>query len=126
MLYNCMLNGLSTLYGVPYGMLGESEHTRALMSCVAHEIFDVIHAAGYSTHWDKAEDFLKVFYEKQLPPTYQHEPSMLQDIRAHKPTEIDALNGAVVALGKKYDIPTPVNFTLQQMIHFLTDRTQIR
>ncbi len=123
MLYNCMLNGLSTLFNVPYGLLGESEHTRDLMSRIAHEVFDIIKATGHSTHWDSAQDFLPVFYESQLPPTYQHEPSMLQDIRSHKPTEIDALNGAVVTLGKKHGIATPVNLTICSMIHFLSSQT---
>ncbi|MCA9483233.1 MAG: 2-dehydropantoate 2-reductase [Nitrospina sp.] len=125
MLYNCMLNGLSTLYGVAYGYLGESVHTRDLMDTIAHEVFEVMQASGHSTHWEKVEDYLKVFYGNQLPATYRHEPSMLQDIRAHKPTEIDALNGAVVALGRKHGVPTPVNHTIQQMIHFLTERPKI-
>lgn len=123
MLYNCMLNGLSTLFNVPYGLLGESDHTRDLMSRIAHEVFDIIKATGHSTHWDSAQEFLHVFYESQLPPTYQHEPSMLQDIRSHKPTEIDAINGAVVALGKKHGIATPVNLTICSLIHFLSSQT---
>ncbi len=123
-LYNCMLNGLSTLFSVPYGYLGESDHTRYLMSRIAHEIFEVLKASGHETHWSRAEDYLAVFYEKQLPATYQHEPSMLQDIRSQKRTEIDALNGAVVALGKKHGVETPINLAVYHMVHFLSVQTQ--
>jgi len=119
MLYNCMLNGLSTVFNVPYGALGESPHIRELMEIIAHEVYAVMTAAGYATHWASAGDYIDTFYKHQLPPTYSHEPSMLQDIRAGKRTEIDALNGAVVALGKQHDVPTPTNLTVCRMIQFM-------
>ena len=46
MLYNCMLNGLSTLFNVPYGALGESPHTCDMMQTIAHEVFAVMRADG--------------------------------------------------------------------------------
>jgi 2-dehydropantoate 2-reductase len=124
MLYNCMLNGLSTIHNVPYGVLGESPYTRELMETIAHEVYAVMNAAGYSTHWTSAEDYIDIFYKLQLPPTYNHEPSMLQDIRAGKRTEIDALNGAVVALGKQHGIATPTNTTVTRMIQFMESRPE--
>ena len=122
MLYNCMLNGLSTVFDVPYGLLGESPHTRELMENIAREVFAVMTAAGYATHWTSAVDYIDTFYKHQLPPTYNHEPSMLQDIRAGKRTEIDALNGAVVQLGQQHDVPTPTNTTLTRMIQFMENK----
>jgi len=122
MLYNCMLNGLSTVFDVPYGLLGESPHTRELMESIAQEVYAVMTAVGYATHWDSAEDYIDTFYKHQLPPTYNHEPSMLQDIRAGKRTEIDALNGAVVQLGQLHEVPTPTNTTLTRMIQFMESR----
>jgi len=123
MLYNCMLNGLSTVFDVPYGLLGESPHTRELMESIAHEVYAVMTAAGYATHWASAEDYIDTFYKHQLPPTTSHEPSMLQDIRAGKRTEIDSLNGAVVSLGKQHNIPTPTNTTVTRMIQFMENKT---
>ena len=126
MLYNCMLNGLSTVFDVPYGLLGESPHTRELMESIAHEVYAVMTAAGYSTHWASAEDYIDIFYKLQLPPTYNHEPSMLQDVRSGKRTEIDALNGAVVALGQQHGVATPTNTTVCRMIQFMERRTHQR
>jgi 2-dehydropantoate 2-reductase len=123
MLYNCMLNGLSTVFDVPYGLLGESPHTRELMENIAHEVYAVMTAAGYTTHWASAEDYIDIFYKLQLPPTYNHEPSMLQDVRSGKRTEIDALNGAVVSLGKQHGIATPTNTTVTRMIQFMEQKT---
>ena len=122
MLYNCMLNGLSTVFDVPYGLLGESPHTRELMENIAQEVYAVMTAAGYATHWASAEDYIDTFYKHQLPPTYNHEPSMLQDIRAGKRTEIDALNGAVVQLGQQHGVATPTNTTLTRMIQFMENK----
>jgi 2-dehydropantoate 2-reductase len=34
---------------------------------------------------------------------------MLQDVRKKRRTEIDAINGAIVAMGKKFGIDTPEN-----------------
>jgi len=126
MLYNCMLNGLSTLFDVPYGHLGESQHTRELMSQIAQEVFVVMQAAGYDTHWNSADGYIQAFYQHQLPPTYKHIPSMLQDIRAGKRTEIDALNGAVVQLGEQHGIPVPYNTMVYSSVKFLEKRELLK
>ena len=124
MLYNCMLNGLSTLFNVPYGYLGESEHTRRLMNDIAREVFRVMQAEGYATHWDTLEGFLDTFYKHQLPATYGHIPSMLQDLRAGKRTEIGALNGAVMQLGHQHGVPVPYNTMVDHMIRFAESRKE--
>jgi len=42
--------------------------------------------------------------------------SMGQDIDVGRPTEIGAINGAIVRLGKQLNIPTPVNWTLTELV----------
>ena len=42
--------------------------------------------------------------------------SMLQDLRRHRITEIDYLNGAVVALGARHNVACPVNAALTAII----------
>ena len=64
----------------------------------------------------------ETFYGKQLPATYDHHPSMLQDLQAGKPTEIDALNGAVVRLASEHGVAVPVNRTLVGMVRFLESK----
>ena len=44
------------------------------------------------------------------------EPSMLQDLKKHKPCEIGAINGAVCRWGRKYGVPTPVNDRIVEVI----------
>ena len=45
--------------------------------------------------------------------------SMLQDVLNKRPTEIDAINGAVVREGKALGIPTPINRTLTSLVRVI-------
>ena len=47
---------------------------------------------------------------------------MVQDVEAKRPTEIDVINGAIVAAGRKHGIPTPINDTMVALIKSLQDR----
>jgi 2-dehydropantoate 2-reductase len=71
----------------------------------------------HATHWSTAAEYLEVFYRDLLPPTADHESSMLQDLRAGRPTEVDALCGAVAKLGAELGVETPVNRALTQLVH---------
>jgi 2-dehydropantoate 2-reductase len=44
------------------------------------------------------------------------EPSMLQDLRRGRPTEVDILQGEVVARGEAHGVPTPVMSTLASLV----------
>lgn len=119
MLYNCALNPLGALFNVPYRELGKSEYTKAIMNDIFHEIFETMHTAGYSTHYNSAQEYIELFYTKLLPSTGEHRSSMLQDIQAKRRTEIDALNGAVVELAKRHGVNTPVNEVITSLIKFI-------
>ena len=47
----------------------------------------------------------------------RHKPSMLLDVEAKLPTEVDSLCGRIVQLGKKYGIDTPYNEGLAILMH---------
>jgi 2-dehydropantoate 2-reductase len=119
MLYNCALNPVGAVLDVPYGMLAENEFTRAIMNGIVREVFGVMASAGYQTHWKRPEDFLGVFYGKLVPDTAEHKSSTLQDILAHKKTEIDALNGAVIKLADKYQMEVPHNMVVYNVVKFI-------
>ena len=122
MLYNCPLNALSALLEVPYGLLGEKESTREIMEAIVNEVFAVMWAMGYKTHWENSHVYLEEFYGKLLPSTYEHESSMLQDLRAGKVTEIEAINGVVVREGEKRSINVTYNIMLSNLVRFLEDK----
>ncbi|MHA2217507.1 MAG: ketopantoate reductase family protein [Candidatus Hodarchaeales archaeon] len=51
-----------------------------------------------------------------------HKPSMLIDIENRNPTEIDFLNGRIVELGKKNNVPVPFNETTTAYVHALESK----
>lgn len=122
MLYNCALNGLGAILDVSYGELANSEYTRGIMEGICREVFLVMSAAGYKTHWPAAEEFLNTFYGRLVPDTAGHKSSTLQDILAGKRTEIDALNGAVISLAQKHGIEVPFNRAVYNMVRFIESR----
>ena len=41
---------------------------------------------------------------------------MLQDLKNKKPCEIEAINGVVCEYGKKYNVPTPINDKIVEIV----------
>ncbi len=119
MLYNCALNPLGALLEVPYGVLVEYNYTRYIMDHIVQEVFAVMTLSGYDTRFQTPEAFLDIFYNRLVPDTAQHRSSMLQDIKAGKQTEIDALNGAVIELAKMHGIDVPYNSVAYNLVKFL-------
>jgi len=122
MLYNCALNPLGAILNVTYGALAAHTTTQTLMNSVIDEVFTVMTGAGYQTHWDTPQGFIRTFYEKLVPDTAQHESSMLQDIAAGKRTEIDALNGAIIRLADEQGVPVPHNRSVYNLIKFVESK----
>ncbi|MEE2674477.1 MAG: ketopantoate reductase family protein [Myxococcota bacterium] len=116
LLYNCALNPLAALLGVPYGVIGRDANYRSILEAVVREIFEVLAASGRQTRWASADEYLDFFFGELLPPTREHESSMLQDLRAGRPTEIDSLCGAVVTLAAKAGVSVPVNDALTILV----------
>ena len=118
LLYNCALNPLGAILGVNYGKLSESGETRAIMNNVIDETFQVIRAIGGTLSWESGDQFKKLFYDELIPATYNHRPSMLQDLENNKPTEVEALVGYVSARGKEKGVATPCCSQLASLIRY--------
>jgi len=117
-LYNCALNPLGALLEATYGQLAENPETKKIMDDIIREIFKVTEKNNIKLKWKSPQEYMEYFYSKLIPPTAKHYPSMHYDLKSGKRTEIDALNGAVVMLGKRAGIPTPVNKTITSLIKF--------
>lgn len=116
MLYNCTLNPLGAILNVNYGQLTETSYSTYIMNKIIDEIFQVMTAAGYSTYWENAASYKKEFYEKLIPPTYDHRSSTLQDIERKIITEIESLTHVIVSLGEKFHIAVPYNDMIYNLI----------
>jgi 2-dehydropantoate 2-reductase len=97
--------GLLAVTRSTYGEVMELNETRLMMHELLTEIYDLSRKAGIDIHPDYVERTMKVI--DGFP--YDSTSSMTRDIWEGKPSEIEYQNGAVVRLGEKYGINTPVN-----------------
>ncbi len=114
-LYNCALNPLGAIFETTYGRLASNLYTKELMDKILEEAFEVIKANTIPTFWQNVEEYKRHFYQRLIPPTAEHYPSMLGDVKRGK-TEIDALNGALLELGRSKGITLPVNEVVVKLI----------
>lgn len=114
-LYNCALNPLGALFETSYGNLASNVYTKELMDKILEEAFEVIRANAIPTFWQNVEEYKRHFYQRLIPPTAEHYPSMLADVKRGR-TEIDALNGALLELGRSKGITLPVNEMVVRLI----------
>ena len=119
-IYNCALNGICSLHKIPYGRILEREDTREQMKNVVRECYAVGLKAEVVLDPDMPEDFLDLLTGSLIPKTAAHFPSMLQDLKKGKRTDIDALNGAIWRLGNELGVPTPENQKITQEIYRLS------
>ena len=116
-LYSCSLNPLGAVMECPYGDLLKTPAWNIITKIVS-EAFDVARAENVIMKQKNAGEYLEFLKVRKIPPTAAHYSSMYQDIFAGRKTEVDYINGAIVALGKKHGIPTPVNETIVDLTHF--------
>jgi 2-dehydropantoate 2-reductase len=115
---NAGINPLTALQQMENGSVLEHAEARALATAAAREVAAVAAARGTSLPFiDVGEETLAV-----AKRTGNNRSSMYQDILRGAPTEVDAICGAVVREGERFNIPTPVNWTLWQMVRVLATR----
>lgn len=111
-LVNVGINALTALTGLRNGQLLEYPETRALMRAAVDEAAAVAVAAGAVLPWD--DPVAHVEHVARL--TAANRSSMLQDMDHGRPTEIDAINGAVVAAGQRLGLPVEANRALTLLV----------
>ncbi len=118
LLLNASLNALSMLTETSFGALADSPHGRAVVESAVAEACAVARSTGVEI--DVADPAGKVLEVARSLGSGMS--SMWQDYRAGKRTEIDALNGVIVRLGRQNGIPTPVNATLYAAASLMEQR----
>jgi 2-dehydropantoate 2-reductase len=109
---NVGINHASAVLRAPYGVLQSSPDARALMRSLMKEVIALAEKAGIGLTEKDLDKWDQIFIH--LSPTGK--TSMLQDVEAGRKTEVELFAGKVVALGKDYRVPTPVNETLLRII----------
>jgi 2-dehydropantoate 2-reductase len=111
---NVAINPLTALLRVPNGALRELPEAWELALRAAREAQQVARAAGVPLAGD-----LEARLSQVCSLTAANRSSMLQDVLAGRPTEIEALNAQVTARGAALGLPTPVNQVLTQLLRAL-------
>jgi 2-dehydropantoate 2-reductase len=112
LIFNCVINPITSITGGEVGSIADAR-LDPIKQLVIDECLRVARADGVTFEID----FIKALAEVFGPS--RNTASMRQDLLKRKPTEIDHMNGAVVALGQCYGIDCPVNSALVTLIKAL-------
>ncbi len=102
---NAAINPITALARKPNGYVLESAAATALALALAREAAAVAAAEGIALPFDDPDAYVL----DVVRVTAENRSSMLQDLEAMRPLEIDAINGAIVRRGRARGIPTPEN-----------------
>jgi 2-dehydropantoate 2-reductase len=116
LLVNAVANPITALTLQRQGVLRRPD-IRALCQQVMEEAATVAVAAGARL----APGEPKTILEKLLTVPPQLGTSMYFDRQAGRPLEVEALNGAIVAAGKRLGVPTPLNGALLALLRAVSD-----
>ena len=111
-IFNAASNAIAALTGRTHGQVAEPP-TRELAWAVMAEGRAVADAQGIVLDMSPEELFDRA---AQKDVAYFHKPSMLQDVEAGRETEIDFLNGAIVAFGERFGVDAPLNRALTELV----------
>jgi 2-dehydropantoate 2-reductase len=105
-IFNAATNPVGALTGLTHGRVCEDPALRRLVSGLVDEGKAVADAQGIVLDADPEE---LIDHAARPEVAYDHKASMLQDVEAHRETEIDYLNGGVARFGREHGVPTPLN-----------------
>ncbi len=111
LIFNSASNAMGALTRLPHGVACDQPGVRLLMSALAKEGVAVADALGIVLDDDPDK---MIDHGREV--AYNHKPSMLQDVEAQRPTEVDALNAGIAAIGRDVGVPCPLNEAVTGMI----------
>jgi len=111
LIFNATVNAVAALTGLPHdhhfaeGLLGELVHA------LVDEGKAVARAAGVELREDPWE--MNVLATRR---GNAHYPSMLEDVEAGRPTEIELITGALVREADRHAVPVPLHTALYRLV----------
>lgn len=115
LIFNATVNAVAALTGLPHDAHFAGREQLGDLGHLVHDLIDegkaVAAAAGVELHDDPWE--MNVLATRRGSA---HFPSMLEDVEAHRPTEIDLITGALVRKGIELGVPVPLHTALYRLI----------
>jgi 2-dehydropantoate 2-reductase len=109
---NVCFSGTCAILERPIGAVLDDPTAWHVASSCATEAYVVAHARRIRLDFDDPVAYVRAFGEK-IPGA---RPSMLLDIIAERPTEIDVINGAIPRVAKELGLAAPVNETVTALV----------
>ncbi|HEX9598674.1 MAG TPA: 2-dehydropantoate 2-reductase [Gaiellaceae bacterium] len=115
LIFNATVNGVAALTGLPHDAHFAAESGEADLGRLVHALVDegkrVAAAAGVELHDDPWE--MNVHATKRGSAHY---PSMLEDVDARRPTEVQLINGALVREAERWGVDAPLQTALYRLV----------
>ena len=115
LIFNATVNGVAALTGLPHDAHFAAEAEESDLGRLVHALVDegksVAGAAGVELYDDP--------WEMNVLATQRgsaHYPSMLEDVEARRPTEVELINGALVREAERHGVPAPLQTALYRLV----------
>jgi 2-dehydropantoate 2-reductase len=121
LIFNASINTVAALTGLAHVPLFAREEKNTDLGHLVHALVDegksIAEAAGISLYEDPWEmNVLAVRRGETARSDYAHVPSMLEDVVARRPTEVDAISGALVREAERLGVPAPLHATMYRLV----------
>jgi 2-dehydropantoate 2-reductase len=110
--FNCAMNALCGVTRLTVGGIGDVKEGYGLAIRIVEETIAVANRKGIKADLKRCKQTVNMAFVEHK----DHKPSMLQDILAERPTEIESINGAVAREAKKLGMETPVTSVLADLV----------
>jgi len=115
LIFNATVNGVAALTGLPHDAHFAAEDDIGDLGHLVHDLVDegkrVAAASGVELHDDPWE--MNVLATKRGSAHY---PSMLEDVEAHRPTEVELINGALVREAARVGVEAPLQTAVYRLV----------
>lgn len=121
LIFNSAVNGVAALTELPHVSLFAREEEITDLGHLVHALMSegvaVAAKVGIALHDDPWEmNRLAVTQGETDSSDYAHLPSMLEDVLARRPTEIDFITGALVREAHRVGVPAPLSEAVYQLV----------
>jgi 2-dehydropantoate 2-reductase len=117
---NVAFSAICTVTGMRVGQVRANPSAWTVVCACVEEAVAVARAKGITLAYDDPIQWVSDFAGK-IPNA---RPSMYQDVRAGRRSEIESIHGGVVAEGAKYDVPTPTCALMVELVKALEAKAQ--
>ena len=115
LIFNATVNGVAALTGLPHDFHFAQTESPSDLGHLVRGLVDegraVADAAGVGLHDDPWE--MNVLATQR---GHRHFPSMLEDVEARRPTELESINGALVREAERLGVPVPLQTALYRLV----------